>query len=97
MAVADWSGQAWLQGFNDAGLVVFGMPADNLVEIRVRSLRCDLFDNHSPLSYRNATRRNTTVFSRKPLATPSTSPVVPKRTNTMLVPFSGLHRKAELT
>lgn len=36
MAVADWSGQAWLQGFNDAGLAVFGMTADDLFEIRVR-------------------------------------------------------------
>jgi replication factor A1 len=35
LAVADWSGQAWLQGFNDVGLVVFGMPANELVEIKV--------------------------------------------------------------
>ncbi|KAG5645082.1 hypothetical protein DXG03_007173 [Asterophora parasitica] len=34
LAVADWSGQAWLQGFNDVGLAVFGMPANDLVEIR---------------------------------------------------------------
>lgn len=36
LAVADWSGQAWLQGFNDVGVAVFGMPANELVEIRVR-------------------------------------------------------------
>ncbi|KAI9462214.1 hypothetical protein HD554DRAFT_2289372 [Boletus coccyginus] len=34
MAVADWSGQAWLQGFNDAGLAVFGKTADELMEIK---------------------------------------------------------------
>jgi replication factor A1 len=36
MAVADWSGQAWLQGFNDAGLAVFGKTADELNEIKER-------------------------------------------------------------
>ncbi|KAI0690590.1 replication factor-a protein [Cytidiella melzeri] len=36
MAVADCSGQAWLQGFNDAGLVVFGTPADELVDLKDR-------------------------------------------------------------
>lgn len=35
IAVADWSGQAWLQGFNEAGLAVFGKTADELMEIRV--------------------------------------------------------------
>jgi hypothetical protein len=34
MAVADWSGQAWLQGFNEAGLVVFGKTADEIHEIK---------------------------------------------------------------
>lgn len=34
MAVADWSGQVWLQGFNDVGEAVFGMTADQLVEIK---------------------------------------------------------------
>ncbi|KAI0093894.1 replication factor-A protein 1 [Irpex rosettiformis] len=36
MAVADCSGQAWLQGFNDAGQVVFGVPADELMELKDR-------------------------------------------------------------
>jgi replication factor A1 len=36
LAVADWSGQAWLQGFNDAGLAVFGMPANDIVEVKER-------------------------------------------------------------
>ena len=35
MAVADHSGQAWLQGFNDVGQVVFNMTADELMEIKV--------------------------------------------------------------
>lgn len=36
MAVADCSGQAWLQGFNDAGTMVFGVTADELMELKVR-------------------------------------------------------------
>lgn len=35
LAVADWSGQAWVQGFNEAGIVVFGKTADELNEIKV--------------------------------------------------------------
>ncbi|KAI6166844.1 hypothetical protein EDD17DRAFT_1541509 [Pisolithus thermaeus] len=34
MAVADWSGQAWLQGFNDAGLVVFDKSADEIMRMK---------------------------------------------------------------
>ncbi|KIJ69175.1 hypothetical protein HYDPIDRAFT_24028 [Hydnomerulius pinastri MD-312] len=37
MAVADWSGQAWLQGFNDAGLAVFEKTADEVMEIKERN------------------------------------------------------------
>ncbi|KAG8214733.1 hypothetical protein J3R82DRAFT_9821 [Butyriboletus roseoflavus] len=37
MAVADWSGQVWLQGFNDAGLAVFGKTADDVMEIKERN------------------------------------------------------------
>lgn len=37
MAVADCSGQAWFQGFNDAGQVVFGLPADELMELKVNA------------------------------------------------------------
>ncbi|TFK42451.1 replication factor-a protein [Crucibulum laeve] len=36
LAVADYSGQAWLQGFNDVGLAVFGMTANELIEIKER-------------------------------------------------------------
>lgn len=38
MAVADWSGQAWLQGFNDAGVVVFEKSADEVMELKVCTL-----------------------------------------------------------
>ncbi len=34
MAVSDYSGQAWLQGFNDVGEIVFGMPANDLLSIK---------------------------------------------------------------
>ena len=36
MSVADYSGQAWLSGFNDIGLKVFGKAASELHEIKVR-------------------------------------------------------------
>jgi hypothetical protein len=42
MAVSDYTGQAWLQGFNDVGVIVFGMPADDLVQIRVNIIYCTL-------------------------------------------------------
>jgi hypothetical protein len=35
MAIADYSGQTWFQGFNDIGVVVLGISADELHEIRV--------------------------------------------------------------
>lgn len=35
MAVADHTGQAWLQGFNDVGVAVFGKTADEVHEIKV--------------------------------------------------------------
>lgn len=35
MAVADWSGQAWLQGFNEAAVIVFGMSGNELYDLKV--------------------------------------------------------------
>jgi replication factor A1 len=35
MAVADWSGQAWLQGFNDSAAIVFGMSGNELYDLKV--------------------------------------------------------------
>ena len=40
MSVADYSGQAWLQGFNEVGTTVFGMTANELLEIKVKPLPC---------------------------------------------------------
>lgn len=39
MAVADWSMQAWFQGFNDVGEEIFGQTADQLMEAKVRATR----------------------------------------------------------
>ena len=39
MAVADHTGQAWFQGFNDVGKVIFNMTADELIELKVRMER----------------------------------------------------------
>ena len=35
MTVADWSGQAWLQGFNDSGVVIFENSADKVIKVKV--------------------------------------------------------------
>jgi len=37
LAVADHSGQAWLQGFNEVGLAIFNMSANELLAIKERS------------------------------------------------------------
>jgi replication factor A1 len=37
MAVADGTEQAWLQGFNDVGNILFGVPANDLIHARVRA------------------------------------------------------------
>jgi hypothetical protein len=39
MVVSDYSGQMWFQGFNDVGETVFGMKADELMELKVRGPR----------------------------------------------------------
>lgn len=35
LAVADYSGQAWLQGFNEVGVAIFNMSANDLLAIKV--------------------------------------------------------------
>ncbi|PIL24266.1 replication protein A [Ganoderma sinense ZZ0214-1] len=40
--VSDYSGQAWFQGFNDVGQLLFGMSADELVDIKVREASPEL-------------------------------------------------------
>ena len=57
MAVADHTGQAWLQGFNDAGQAVFNMTADELMEIKV----CFLRPITAPLNLHRAYRSVTTI------------------------------------
>ena len=52
MAVADCTGQAWLQGFNDAGLAVFGKTANELQEIRVSAQ--DIFSWYPKCSFLDA-------------------------------------------
>ncbi|KAJ7481204.1 hypothetical protein B0H11DRAFT_2024671 [Mycena galericulata] len=34
MACSDWSDQAWLQGFNDVGVTIFGKTADEMHELK---------------------------------------------------------------
>lgn len=36
-AVADYSGQAWLQSFNDSATTIMGMPANQLNQYKVGS------------------------------------------------------------
>ena len=38
LAVADYSGQAWLQGFNEVGVAIFNMSANELLAIKVRQV-----------------------------------------------------------
>jgi replication factor A1 len=35
LAVADYSGQVWLQGFNEVGVAIFSMMANELLAIKV--------------------------------------------------------------
>ena len=71
MAVTDYSGQAWFQGFNDVGQAVLGMTADELVEIKVSLPELDNSSKCS-LSRRIAMTRSTTKCSKKPSGRPST-------------------------
>lgn len=38
MACSDHTTRAWLHGFNDVGELIFGKPADELVEMKVGGL-----------------------------------------------------------
>lgn len=82
MAVADYSGQAWLSGFNDVGLVVFGMTANELHDIKVRSDFSSFIvrDVDLAIMHRSGTMRSTLPFCRRLLAIPTTSRVEPSRT-----------------
>ena len=84
MAVADHSAQAWMQGFNDAGVAVFGMSANELIEIKVCVLQVPVIQLLTT-SHRTAMSRNITAFCTRLTATLSTFPVVPSKTRTTLV------------
>ena len=76
LAVADWSGQAWLQGFNDVGLAVFSMPANELVEIKV-SIPANSHGVCSEGTFaRNGMTPNTMLSCTKLIVQRTTSPVV---------------------
>ena len=82
MSVADYTGQAWLQGFNEVGETVFGMSANQLMEEKVRvpiDVKNKLFTTNS----RTKTKRSLTLYARRQYARPTTSHVVPNRTPTM--------------
>ena len=36
LAVADLHGQAWFQGFNDAGQIIFNRSANEIMQMKVR-------------------------------------------------------------
>jgi replication factor A1 len=38
MAVADYTDQMWLQGFNDTGVAVLSMSADELMDLKASVL-----------------------------------------------------------
>lgn len=54
LTVADYSGQTWLQAFNDVGLQIMGMPANELLQLKnsdesafaayVNSRCCTMYD-----------------------------------------------------
>ena len=84
MAVADWSGQAWLQGFNDAGKIVFGMSADELHRIKVGvSLLPICWRLKRFLRWK--TKTNSTRSSIRQIAVHITLHVGPRRMHTMYV------------
>ena len=63
MAVADHTGQAWFQGFNDVGKVIFNMTADELIELKV-SDRARLVDGlRLMLCYRRTVMRAHSIGS----------------------------------
>ena len=76
LTVADYSGQAWFQGFNEIGTTLIGKSADELHEIRVGTSDCCI---HSSVSLRSLTRNvikmSSVLSSRRRVATFSTWPV----------------------
>ena len=50
MSVADHTGQAWLQGFNDVGEKVFGKTANELIALRVCHFLSSIISHDSTIS-----------------------------------------------
>lgn len=79
MAVADYSGQAWLQGFNEVGIAVFGMTANQLLEIKVGHVASKDCPFLIEIYSRTVISQSTTRSCTELIATLSTSLVVPNR------------------
>lgn len=74
MAVSDYSGQAWYQGFNDVGETVFGMTADQLMEMKVRPGHARFIIGRTLMeAHRNVTRTSLLRLWSAPRTTLSTS------------------------
>ena len=84
MAVSDHTGQAWLQGFHDVGLAVFNMSADDLMEIKVRSLGNPRQTLTERLLSRTTTLRGTPQSCPNPVIPLSTSPAARSSTPTWI-------------
>lgn len=91
--MADWSGQAWLQGFNDAGLVVFGMSANELVEIKVGTKFSQLHMVSKHSFCRNAMRPHTMYSCIRLIAPLTILPVVLSRIRITYAVFFAFPRR----
>ena len=84
LAVADASGQAWLQGFNEVGTTIFGKTANELIAIRV-SISLLSMMTMVKTDRRKTTAPSTMCCSTKLTAIRTTSPAVPSRIHTTSV------------
>jgi len=73
LAVADYSGQAWLQGFNEVGVAIFNMTANELLAIKVSQVQViDIPWLMCFECYRTGAWLNTMLLCIRPIATPTT-------------------------
>jgi len=85
LAVADASGQAWLQGFNEVGITIFGKTANELIAIKVSVSLLQSLMTVAKVDRRKATAPSTMCCSTKLTAIRTTSPAVPSRIHTTSV------------
>ena len=64
MQVADWTTQAWLQGFNDVGAQIIGKTADELMALQEVRLQW----SHFTEAYHSFSRREMRIHSPRSLA-----------------------------